>query len=180
MTVCDRVWYHLREITRINRINVRFPQISQPCPRIFNLNLGFLFVYVPRPRPPVHMSTVVLELTHSMLKGRSKALLFIPYRSSAKSGLGSFFKLENAQTFRSEALPRARARVTSHRCSHSAKLGNLVEISRNGDRTFVSREFRLQDGGAWRRPRSFENNLNSSCKCHNKSTNHVKPIYYTS
>ena len=39
-----------------------------------------------------------------MPKGRSKALLFIPYRSSARSGLGLFFKLENAQTFRSEAL----------------------------------------------------------------------------
>ena len=62
------------------------------------------YIYVPRPRPPVHISTVVLELIHSMPKGRSKALLFIPYRSSARSGLGSFFKLENAQTFRSEAL----------------------------------------------------------------------------
>ena len=59
---------------------------------------------MPRPRPPVHISTVVLELIHSMPKGRSKALLFIPYRSSTRSGLGSFFKLENAQTFRSEAL----------------------------------------------------------------------------
>ena len=61
-------------------------------------------IYVPRPRPPVHISTVVLKLIHSMPKGRSKALLFIPYRFSARSGLGSFFKLENAQTFRSEAL----------------------------------------------------------------------------
>ena len=60
------------------------------------------YIYVPRPRPPVHISTVVLELIHSMPKGRSKALLFIPYSSSARSGLGSFFKLENAQTFRSE------------------------------------------------------------------------------
>ena len=62
------------------------------------------YIYVPRPRPPVHISTVVLELIHSMPKGRSKALLFIPYRSSARSGLGSIFKLENAPTFRSEAL----------------------------------------------------------------------------
>ena len=41
------------------------------------------YIYVPRPRPPVHISTVVLELIHSMPKGRSKALLFILYRSSA-------------------------------------------------------------------------------------------------
>ena len=38
------------------------------------------------------------------LKSSAVSLLFIPYRSSARSGLGSFFKLENAQTFRSEAL----------------------------------------------------------------------------
>ena len=71
------------------------------------------YIYVPRPRPPVHISTVVLELIHSMSKGRSKALLFIPYRSSARSGLGSFFKLENAQTFRSEIYDRHHSRARS-------------------------------------------------------------------